>query len=59
MEDSFFEELGEDANTLARLVIEIVGDIPCKHQIIRYRQFVFEVLKVDERHISKIKVQRL
>ena len=59
MEDSFFEELGEDANTLARLVIEIVGEIPCKHQIIRYRQFVFEVLKVDERHISKIKVQRL
>lgn len=59
VEDSIFEELGEDINTLARLVIEIVGDIPYKHQTIRYKQFVFEILKVDERHISKVKVQQL
>ena len=58
IDNSYFSEWGEDTNTLARLIVEIVGDIPQKHQIVKYRQFAFEVLKVDERHISKVKAQR-
>jgi len=58
IDDTFFEEFGEDINTLASLVIDIIGDIPRKHQVVRYKLFVFEVLSNDERHISKIKVSR-
>lgn len=58
IDDTFFEEFGEDINTLASLVIDIIGDIPHKHQVVRYKLFVFEILSSDERHISKVKVTR-
>ena len=59
VEDTFFEEVGDDTSTLARFVIDLIGDVPHKHQMVRYKQFVFEILNVDARHISKIKVSRL
>lgn len=56
IEESFFDEFGEDADTLAGLLLEIVGDIPHKNQQIKYKQFDFEIFDIDERHISKIKL---
>ena len=58
IDDNFFEEMGDDTSTLARFVIDLIGDVPRKHQIVRYKQFVFEILNVDARHVSKIKVSR-
>ena len=54
--DMTFDEVGEEADTLAGLLLELVGDIPEKHQHISFRQFDFEVLEMDERHIEKVKL---
>ncbi len=56
IDSSFFDDVEGDADTIAGLLIDLFGDFPNKHQTIRFKQFVFEVLEVDERHISKVKV---
>lgn len=45
-----------DADTLAGLLLEIKGEFPALHESIEYGGFSFEVLEMDERRISKIKV---
>lgn len=54
-EDDFSEEVGE-AETLAGFVLELMNEFPTKHQQARCRQLLFEVLALDKRRISKIKV---
>ena len=45
-----------DADTLAGLLLEIKGDFPSIHEKIDYKNYTFEVMNVEERRISKIKV---
>jgi Mg2+/Co2+ transporter CorC len=45
-----------DSDTLAGLLLDLIGDMPHKHQTVDWRQFHFEILGVDERRISKVKV---
>lgn len=45
-----------DSDTLAGLLLDLIGDLPHKHQTVDWRQFHFEILGVDERRISKVKV---
>ena len=45
-----------DADTLAGLLLEIKGDFPSIHEKIEYKNYSFEVLGVEERRISRIKV---
>lgn len=54
-EDSFSDEAGE-AETLAGFVLELMNEFPAKHQKATCRQLTFEVLALDKRRISKIKV---
>ena len=54
-EEEFEEEEG-DADTLAGLLLEIKGDFPSIHEKIDYKYYTFEVMNVEERRISKIKV---
>ncbi len=56
LQPGFFDEASDDADTLAGVLLEIHGDLPEKHQTITYKQFVFEILGVDERRITKVKV---
>ena len=45
-----------DADTLAGLLLEIEGDFPSIHEKIEDKNYTFEVMGVEERRISKIKV---
>ncbi|MBP3774160.1 MAG: CBS domain-containing protein [Bacteroidaceae bacterium] len=56
IDESFFDDFTEEGDTLAGILLAIIGDLPRKHQVVRFKQFVFEILNVDERHISKVKV---
>lgn len=51
-----FADVEGDAETLAGLLLEIKGEFPQLHERIVYRNFTFEVMEMDERRISKIKV---
>ena len=53
-----FEDLAGDADTLAGLVLELKGEFPALHEIIRCKDFVFEVLQMDAHRIVKVKVTR-
>ena len=54
--DDYFSEIEGDADSLAGLLLEIKGDFPTMHERIEYRNFMFEILKVDGRRISKVKI---
>jgi len=56
LEGTFFDNVEGDADTLAGFLLDLIGDFPKKHQVFCFRQFKFEILMVDERHISKVKV---
>lgn len=55
-DDDLFADIEGDADTLAGLLLEIKGEFPQQHEKIDYRNFTFEVMEMDERRISKIKV---
>lgn len=56
VDDNYFSEIEGDADSLAGLLLEIKGDFPTMHERIEYRNFMFEILKVDGRRISKVKI---
>ena len=56
VDDDYFSEIEGDADSLAGLLLEIKGDVPTMHERIEYRNFMFEILKVDGRRISKVKI---
>ena len=56
LDDDFFEEVEGEADTLAGLLLEIKGEFPERHEVIKYRNYCFEVLEMDDRRILKIKV---
>ena len=56
LDDDIFEEVEGDADTIAGLLLEIKGDFPKMHEKIVYEQFTFEILDMEERRISKVKV---
>lgn len=54
--DDEFAEVAGDADTLAGLLLEIKGDFPSVHEKIDYKHYTFEILRIEERRISKVKV---
>lgn len=54
--DDEFDDVEGDADSLAGLLLEIKGDFPVMHEILKYKRYTFEVLEIDERRISKVKV---
>ena len=54
--DDEFDDIEGDADSLAGLLLEIKGDFPAVHEILKYKRYTFEVLEIDERRISKVKV---
>lgn len=51
-----FDDVEGDADSLAGLLLELKGDFPKSHEILTYRNLVFEVLQIEERRISRIKI---
>ena len=56
VDDDEFADVEGEADTLAGLLLEIKGDFPSLHEKIDYKNYTFEVMEIEERRISKVKV---
>ena len=56
-DDSVFDDVKGEADTLAGLILELKGEIPVKNDTITYKNFVFSIEAVDNRRIKQIKVE--
>ena len=56
VEESEFDEVTEEVETLAGLVLELKGEIPAKGDVVEYGIYSFEVVEVDDRRILKLKL---
>lgn len=56
MEEDVLGEHGEDAETLAGLLLDIKGDFLKEQEVITYGCFTFTVLKLEKYRIAKVKV---
>lgn len=54
--DDEFAEVEGDADTLAGLLLEIKGDFLSIHEKVEYKNYSFEIMGIEERRISKVKV---
>lgn len=54
--DDEFKDVQGDADTVAGLLLEIKGDFLALHEKINYKNYTFEILEIQERRISKVKV---
>ena len=55
IDESVFEKVTEDVETLAGLVLELKGEIPKKGDKVNMGSYEFEVVAVDNRRINKIR----
>ena len=56
LDDTIFEDVEGDADTLAGLMLELKGDFPKLHEKIDFKNFTFEMVEIEERRIAKVKV---
>ncbi len=51
-----FDNIPDEVETLAGLLLEIKGEIPAPGQEIQFKQYHFTILKADNRHIQSVKL---
>jgi len=56
IDDTFFDAVKGEADTLAGLILELRGEIPAKDDKLAYKNLGFVIISVDKRRIKKIKV---
>ena len=56
IDDDEFKDVAGEADSLAGLLLELKGDFPSLHEHLEYKNFAFDVLGIDERRISRVKV---
>jgi putative hemolysin len=56
-EETVFDSVKGDAETLAGLILELKGEIPFLYEKIEYNQFHFTIEAVDNRRIKQIKIE--
>ena len=56
IDDDDFSEVEGDADSLAGLLLELKGDFPTVGEKIVFGKYTFEIMAVEERRISKVKV---
>lgn len=56
IDDDEFDDVAGDADSVAGLLLELKGDFLGLHEKIDYKQYTFEVMAVEDRRISRIKV---
>ena len=54
--DDEFSEVEGDGDTIAGLLLELKGEFPSMHEKLEYRNYTFEVMGIEERRISRVKV---
>ena len=57
LEDTVFDDVKGDADSLAGLILELKGEIPVKNDTIICKNYVFSIEAVDNRRIKQIKVE--
>ncbi|MGM0666321.1 MAG: gliding motility-associated protein GldE [Bacteroidota bacterium] len=57
IENDPFSEVRGDSDTLAGLILELIGEIPGQGFSIDYKNFRFQILSADKRRIKKLKVE--
>lgn len=55
--ESEFEEVIADAETLAGMILEIKGEFPARREVIHFGDYSFQILEMDKRRIRKVKFQ--
>lgn len=55
LDNDFFEDV--EADTIAGLLLEIKGDFPAIHERLEYKSLTFELIKKEQRRISRVKVK--
>jgi len=55
-DDTIFDDVKGDADTLAGLILEIKGEIPTLKEKVKCKNFAFTIEEVDNRRIKQIKV---
>ena len=56
IEDDEFADVEGDADSLAGLLLELKGDFPSMHEKLDYKNYSFEIVGIEERRISRVKV---
>ncbi len=56
VDDEEFKDVEGDADSLAGLVLELKGDFPSIHEKFDYKNYTFEIMGMEGRRISRIKV---
>jgi putative hemolysin len=59
MEDDPFSDIRGDSETLAGLLLELLGEIPLKGRVITAGGFKFTIEKVEKRRITEIAVEKI
>lgn len=56
VDDEEFDDVIGDADSLAGLLLELKGDFPSIHEKFDYKNYTFEIMEIEGRRISRIKV---
>ena len=56
VDDEEFADIEGDADTIAGLLLELKGDFPSIHEKLEYKNYQFDILKIEERRISRVKI---
>ena len=56
VDEEEFSDVEGDADSLAGLLLEMKGDFLSVHERIDYKHYTFEILEIEERRISKVKI---
>lgn len=56
VDDEILRDAEGEADTLAGLLLELKGDFPSKFEKIEYKQFIFEIVEIEDRRIKRVKV---
>ncbi len=50
-----FEDITEEVDTLAGLILELKGDFPEQNEVIKYKNYEFKIVAINARRILKVK----
>jgi putative hemolysin len=56
IDESLFDDIADDVETLAGLILQLEGEIPAEKEVIKYKNYVFEILSADNRRIETVKL---
>ena len=56
IDDEEFKDVEGDADSLAGLLLELKGDFPSIHEKFDYKNYTFEIMAMEGRRISRIKI---